>query len=389
MTKIRLHFLLGFLLIAFSLSACFSGADLRIGILMDSFERERWLKDRDLLLDKIEDLGGVPLLEVAESDPDLQFEQAKKMIDKGVKVIILVPVDGKKSAKIVDYAREKGTKVIAYDRMISDCDLDYYISFDNVKVGQLQAIYLSQRRQGNYVLLGGAMSDNNSFLFHEGQEKGIARPVASGRINVLKDEYLTAWSDELAYQKTKSWLDEMESTDTSLDAVLAATDALASGAIRALSEKNMDGYVMVSGQDADMNAIKNMVQGKQSMTVYKPIEALAYTAAIAAIRLAKGGDLKQATSIVNNGFKDVPSILLTPISVDINNMEYTLLADGYITLEQLKAFESDGPSRSINTEEDDFDDFEDEDDFEMDSDDANESSDSDPFDDLDWDDDDF
>jgi D-xylose transport system substrate-binding protein len=331
----KLQYLLIIVCIGLIIQGCGTNT-VKVGFLMDDLKQERWEKDRDLFVQKVEELGGKVLLKVAEGDQEKQYEQAKELMREGIDVLVIVPVNMTSAANIVVTAHRAGIKVLSYDRLINNCNLDYYVSFDNVEVGRLQAEYLTTvKPQGNFAIIGGATSDNNSFLIRLGQLSVIQPLVERGDINIVYDQFVNEWDREEGYKHMRTCLDKAGSE---IDAVLAANDALASGVIRALEENGLEGKVLVSGQDAELNAIQRIVSGTQTMTVYKPIEAIATTAAKIAVKLAK--DNEPDTDIrltVNNGKKLVPAVLLPSMVVNKETIKLTVVADGY--LKEQKIFE--------------------------------------------------
>ena len=207
-----------------------------------------------------------------------------------------------------------------------DVDIDFYISFDNEKVGELQAKALVDIvPQGNYFLMGGSPVDNNAKLFRAGQMKVLKPYVDSGKIKVVGDQWVDGWLPENALKIMENAL---TANNNKIDAVVASNDATAGGAIQALSAQGLSGKVAISGQDADLAGIKRIAAGTQTMTVYKPITLLANTAAEIAVELGNGQEPKADTTL-NNGLKDVPSRLLTPIDVNKNNIKDTVVKDGF------------------------------------------------------------
>src|SRR5215831_3523074 len=162
------------------------GKKIRIGFSMDTLKEERWHRDRDLLVARARELGAEVLVQAANGSDALQNAQAENLLTQGVDVLLVAPHNGKTAAVIVEAAHRAGVPVIAYDRLIRDADVDLYVSFDNVRVGELQAEYLVRRRPtGNYVLVGGAPTDNNALLFREGQLKVLQPLVARGDIHIV------------------------------------------------------------------------------------------------------------------------------------------------------------------------------------------------------------
>lgn len=303
------------------------GSKIKIGLSLDTLKEERWQHDRDLFVARCNELGADVLVQAANSDDALQNSQAENLLTQGVQVLVVVPHNGKSAATIVESAHKAGVPVIAYDRLINDCDLDYYVSFDNVRVGELQADYIVKKvPKGNYVLIGGAPTDNNAKLFRQGQMNVLQPYIDRGDIKVVANQWATDWQPVEALKIMENALTQNKNK---VDAVVVSNDGTAGGAIQALAEQNLAGKVPVSGQDADLAGCQRIVAGTQSMTVYKPIKQLATKAADLAVALAKKEPITDKTTTVNNGKKDVTSILLIPIEVDKSNLDSTVIADGY------------------------------------------------------------
>ncbi len=306
---------------------------IRLGFSMDTLKEERWHRDRDLLVKRARELEAEVLVQAASGNDALQNSQAENMLTQGVDVLLVAPHNGKSAAVIVEAAHRAGVPVIAYDRLINDADVDLYMSFDNERVGQMQAQYLvGHRPKGNYVVIGGAPTDNNAHLYHKGQRKVLEPFVARGDIRIVADQWARDW---LAVEALKIMENALTRTANRVDAVVAANDGVAGGAIQALAEQNLTGKTLVSGQDAELSACQRIAAGTQSMTVYKPIERLAYKAAEVAVKMARKQPHGEITRGVPNGKLDVPSILLEPISVDRDNLASTVIADGYQKMEDV------------------------------------------------------
>jgi D-xylose transport system substrate-binding protein len=307
---------------------------LKIGLCMDDYVQERWIKDQEAFIAKVEELGGQVLVEAARGNDSLQLEQAKKLIKEGVKVLVVVPTNAVISAQIVDIAHKAKVKVIAYDRIIKNADLDFYISYDNVKIGELQAKFVTNRLPaGNIAIIGGAPSDYNSMFLHEGQMNILEPFLERDHIKIVYEQFVKEWKEDEGYKHMEICL--RRNKGTKIDAVILANDALAVGALKAIKEAGLEGQMIVTGQDADLNAVRSILKGSQSMTIYKPIEALAHTAAEAAVTLANKKTIKYANKSIFNGKIYVPSILLTPIVVDKDNIKTTVVADGHLKAEKL------------------------------------------------------
>lgn len=288
--------------------------------------QERWRHDRQEFLAKAKELGVEVMLQATSFVIHSQSQQAEKALLDGVDVLAVIAPTTVSPVPIIEFARKTGVPVIAYDRLVKDCGLDLYISFDNEKVGEMQARYLLERQpKGRYLKISGPPEDNNSPFFHKGQ-MGALRPYADcGEIKIVADQPAKDWLPAEAYRITKEALDKTGS----LDAVLASNDGLAEGAVQALKEKELAGKVLVTGQDAELAACRRIVAGTQSMTVYKPIKLLASTAVEMAVALWKKENLSGRTTTVTYGRLPVPSVLLPPVLVDKTNLEAKVIADGF------------------------------------------------------------
>lgn len=300
--------------------------DLKIGMSIDDLRLERWQKDSSIFVKKAEALGAKVYVQSANGDDSAQIAQIENMINKDIDVLVIIPHNGEVLSNVIAEAKKEGIKVLAYDRLINNADLDFYVSFDNEKVGELQAQSIIEKKpEGRYFLMGGSPVDNNAKLFRKGQMKVLQPLIDSGKIKVVGDQWVDSWLPEKALQIMENAL---TANKNNIDAVVASNDATAGGAIQALSAQGLSGKVAISGQDADLAAIKRIVEGTQTMTVYKPITLLADKAAEISVALAKD-EKPQSNAELNNGLKNVPSYLLEPIVVDKNNIEATIIKDGF------------------------------------------------------------
>lgn len=316
---------------------------LKIGLLMDTLQTERWQHDRDAFVKRAAELGAQVLVQVANSNDAVMNSQAENLLTQGVDVLVVIPHSGAAAATIVDAAHKAGVKVMAYDRLIMNSDLDMYVSIDPVGVGALQAEYLVNKvPKGDYVIIEGAPTDNNAVLLRQGQMKVLQPYIDRGDIRIVGDQWAKDW---LPVEALKIMENVLTRTGNKVDAVLASNDGTAGGAIQALAEQKLAGKVPVTGQDADLAACQRIAEGTQSMTVYKSITLEAYKAAELAVAMAKGEPITEKTVPVHNGKIDVPSVLLVPKAVDKDNLMETVIADGFQKKEDVfKALAStDGP----------------------------------------------
>nr|WP_321410537.1 substrate-binding domain-containing protein [uncultured Carboxylicivirga sp.] len=299
----------------------------KIGFLMDSLNNERWKKDKELFVQKVEELGGTAIVEIANTDPEKQILQAQELIDQDIDVLVVVPVDLQKAAEIVKLAHRNYVPVISYDRLIKDCNLDYYISTDNIHVGELQANYLTKiSPQGKYALISGPKSDYNAYLLHLGWMNILQPLIDKGDIEIVVDEFSNFWLPDEAFRIMTAYL----KTSEQVDAIICGNDALASGVIIALKDAHKEGTVLLAGQDANIQAVRNIVAGNQTITIYKPIEALAFAAANAAMKIADGEAPSNMNITVNNGKRLVPAILLEASVVNRQNIKMTVISEGFM-----------------------------------------------------------
>jgi D-xylose transport system substrate-binding protein len=306
----------------------------KIGFSLESVEGERWQTDLNSFEARARQLGVRMVSADARGDDDLQFRQVTEMIKAGIEVLVLVPHNTARASRIVDAAKAAHVKVISYDRLVLNSDVDLYISFDPIEIGRMQAEYLvTVAPKGNYVLIEGSPNDANAKVLHDAQMRILQQYIDQGNIKVIADEYTKDWKPEEAYLHM---LGALDSSKGNITAVLASNDGLAGGAIQALQEHKLDGKIPVSGQDADLSAILRIIEGSQSMTVYKSIANQAALAADEAVRLTKGENIRE-DRMVYNGKKNVPAILLKGVTVTKDNIRTTVIKDGFQKLEVINA----------------------------------------------------
>jgi D-xylose transport system substrate-binding protein len=321
------------ILIAFLFTSCQSQNKVKIGFLFPNMVSGRYLKEKASFTAKVNELGGEALIASADYNDQMQIQQATELIAQGAKVLVVNPINLNTSAAIVRYAHDKGVKVIAYDRLIRNCDLDYYLTFDNEKVGKLMTDYVTKiKPDGNYILLGGDKGDQNAVWVKNGQKQALNTFLSSGKIKVVYDIYVEDWSGDNARAEIKKFLDLSSQAP---DAILSAYDGMSTGVIDLLKEYNMAGQVLMTGQDAELEACQNIVKGYQVMTIYKSVQNLAFKAAELAMKLSKNENISDVTLKLNNGQIEVPTIFLDPVVVDKNNLKSTVIADGFHTEKEI------------------------------------------------------
>lgn len=319
-----------------SSSGSAGGKKIVIGLSLDTLKEERWQRDRDTFVAEAEKLGAEVVTQSANSDDTRQMRDIESLITRGVDVLVIVPHNGDALTRAVKSANEAGIPVVSYDRLIMNANIDYYLTFDNKKVGEMQASYavehLPKDRPAKIVRIYGAPTDNNAKLFKAGQDAVLDPLIQEGKIQVLFEDWALDWKPENAKKIMNAAITK---AGTEIDAVIAGNDGTASGAIQALSEEELAGKVMVIGQDAELAACQRIVRGTQTMTIYKPIKDLAARAAKVAVEIARKSP-PAITEHLNNGLKEVPTILEKVVAVDKNNLIETVVADGFHKAEDLK-----------------------------------------------------
>ncbi|NGZ86303.1 D-xylose ABC transporter substrate-binding protein [Duganella aceris] len=305
----------------------------KIGFSIDDLRLERWVRDRDYFTAEAEKLGAKVYVQSADASEQRQISQIENLISRGVDVLVIVPYNATVLNNAVKEAKKAKIKVVSYDRLILNADIDAYISFDNAKVGELQASSLvALKPKGNYYLLGGAPTDNNAKVLREGQLKVLQPLIDKGDIKVVGRQWTKDWSASEALSIVENAL---TANGNKIDAVVASNDATAGGAIQALAAQKLSGKVPVSGQDADLAAVKRVIAGTQAMTVYKPLKLIATEAARLSVQLVRN-QAPAYNSTYPNGMKSVNTLLLAPIALTKANVN-VLTDDGFYTKAQLSA----------------------------------------------------
>lgn len=312
-----------------------------IGLSMDTLKEERWQGDRDMFVKRANELGADVEVLSANSDDNRQIKDVEALITKGVDAMVIIPHDGAGCAKAVELSRQAGIPVLAYDRLITNSDLDVYMTFDNEKVGELQAKYLADAfaktpGKKRLVRIYGSKTDNNAFLFKKGQDNVILPLIEKGEVEMVHEDWAQDWRPENAKKIANAAITKAAAPAGTIpfDAILASNDGTAGGAIQALTEEGLAGQILVTGQDAEKAACQRIVAGSQSMTIYKPLKELAAKAAEAAVRLAQHRPVI-AKAELDNGKVKVPSIFLEVVSVTKDNLKQTVIADGFLKEEDV------------------------------------------------------
>lgn len=322
-------------LIFIGLSACTTSkkADVKIGFLIHSTENARWASDLSFLKEKADELGAEFIMRDAKGDETTQLKQAYELLDLGIDVLIVVAANQNTAGAIVRVAHDEDVKVISYDRMIKNTELDYLISFEYEKVGELMVEYVAERVPGgNCVVLWGDPADANAVFIKKGQQRALESLSDDSKLNVIYQSYIPGWSGATAEYTMNKVIDFAEED---VDAVIASNIPLGLAACRSISSHNYKQEdVIITAMDATINFAHSLLDGGITMTVIKPIQDLAYGAIELAINVAKNKATVTSTTVYN-GRVDVPAILFPPMVIDKSNFDKELINKGYFTKEEV------------------------------------------------------
>ncbi|MCI1305930.1 MAG: substrate-binding domain-containing protein [Lachnospiraceae bacterium] len=312
-----------------------------IGLSIGNTTEERWNREIKMFEEYCSKNDITLKEQVANNDANKQISQCENLLNEGIDVLICQSLDAEGAAPIVESAHEAGVKVIAYDRFIMNADLDYYVTFDSVKVGETEANFVVQAApKGNYIWLKGAQEDNNALLVAEGQKNVLQPYIDSGDITIVSEQWCKGWDPNEALKHTENALSK---AGNDIQAVIASNDGTAGGAVQALEAQGLAGKVPICGQDADLAACQRIVEGTQTGTCYKPLQPLNTAACELAVAIAKGEDPKSGVDsslgewqTLSNGQKDVDSFTVPVEAIDKDNMyEIIIKRDGFHTLEEV------------------------------------------------------
>lgn len=297
---------------------------IQIGMSFDSFVIERWQKDRDVFVSVAKELGAEVNVQNANGLAQEQKKQIDYFIQKGMDVIVIIAIDPDSLQDSVKKAKDAGIKVVSYDRLIDNADVDLYISFDNEMVGDMMARALVKEgiAGGSVVMIGGSPTDNNVPMV----EGAFKKVMAENNVTILDSVHADNWRAEAA----AAYIYENTAKVAQTDAIMCGNDDLATQAVRALAERRQAGNILVVGQDADLAACQRIVEGTQVMTVYKPVERLATRAAEEAVALARGEEITgDDVTVIESGQYRIPYIGLEPISVNRDNIDEVIIGSGF------------------------------------------------------------
>ena len=333
------------------LTACGSSSDKKVGVSMPTKDLQRWNQDGANMEKQLKEKGYDVELQFAANDVTTQVNQIETMINNGCKVLVISAIEGDSLGTVLAQAKEKGVKVIAYDRLIMNTDaVTYYATFDNYMVGQKQGQYIESQlglASGagpfNIELITGDPGDNNARFFYNGAMDVLNKYIDSGKLVIKSgqrdfDTVATAgWSTENAQNRFDAIIAANYADGTQLDAVMASNDSTAMGVANSLAANYTGKYPIITGQDCDIANVKNMIAGKQAMSIFKDTRTLAQKTTEMVDAIMKGGEAPiNDTKTYDNGKGIVPSYLCEPVFADVNNYKELLIDSGYYTADQLQ-----------------------------------------------------
>ena len=299
---------------------------IQIGLAVDSFVIERWIRDRDVFVATARELGADVNVQDAGADAEEQISQIEYFISKQVDVIVVIARDCGVLSDVIQEAHNAGIPVISYDRMINNADTDLYISFDNRKVGEImaQALVEALPQGGDIFMIQGPLSDNNVYMLKDGFDDTIK----DTNLNVVYEANCDGWTAELAV----GYVEEALEKYPHVKGIMCGNDDIASQVVQVLAENQLAGDVVVVGQDGDLAACQRIVEGTQYMTAFKSIEDLAREAAKYAVEIGSGkevSELEGVTEEVNDGTYDILARVLNPTAVTRENIDEVIIDGGF------------------------------------------------------------
>ena len=331
-------------------TACAALADTqKVGVSMPTKDLQRWNQDGENMQKQLEAAGYEVDLQYAANDVQQQLNQVINMINSGCKVIVIAAIEGSSLGSALDLAKEKGVVVIAYDRLLMESDaVSYYTTFDNYMVGTIQGQYIEEKldlanAEGPFILeiTAGDPGDNNAFYFYGGAYDVLKPYIEAGKLVVKSEQKdfetvaTPAWKTETAQARAESIIGSFYADGSNIDAWLCSNDSTALGVTNALEALYDGEWPIITGQDCDIANTKNMIAGKQSMSIFKDTRTLA-AQTVKMIGQILSGEEVEVNSTYNNNVIDVPSFLCAPVFADVSNYAELLIESGYYTADQLQ-----------------------------------------------------
>ncbi len=329
--NISLSFLTVALLVILTsgLNGCKNQEQKTIGFLYNSDVTIRFNKESQFFKEKAEELGAKVIVDHANDNDALQYQKALEMMENGIDLLALIAVNINTAENIVKEANARNIPVMAYNRLIANSDLDVYISGNNDQLGSDMAGYvIDHQPEGNYVILNGDRFDRNAVELMESIEKTLSPHIEAGKVNVLYKTYIEGWNPAHAAFELDQFL---KADSTPVDAVISCFDGMSVACIEVLEKYDLDSKVIVTGQDAQIESCRRIIEGTQHITMYHPLKEIAYKAAEVAIHILDGNNIEDNydVSFANNGLIEVPTININSIPVTKENIDEVLIESGF------------------------------------------------------------
>ena len=323
----------------------------KIGVSMPTKDLQRWNQDGDNMKAELEAAGFTVDLQYASNDVQTQLSQIENMIGDGAQVLVIAAIEGSSLGEALDMAKENEIPVIAYDRLLMESDaVSYYATFDNYKVGTVQGQYIVDaldldNAEGpfNLEITAGDPGDNNAGFFYSGAMDVLQPYIDEGKLVVksgqvaFEDVATPTWATEVAQTRAENILSSNYADGSNVDVWLCSNDSTALGVENALAANYTGTYPIITGQDCDIENTKNMIAGKQSMSVFKDTRTLASQVVKMVGQIIAGEEVDvNDTETYDNGTGIIPSFLCEPVFADANNYKELLIDSGYYTEDQLK-----------------------------------------------------
>lgn len=321
------------LCLSMSLYGCSSSdKQVKIGVSFGVGAAARWSMEQAAMEEQGKTLGVEIDVRMNRGDTEkTQQEDCIELIDSGIDVLVITPRDVNDVSEILNYAKEKKVPVISYARVITEGDIDLFVGYDSERIGQRMGQFLSEMvYKGDYIILKGDEGDHNATLLYNGAMRYI-EPIKDD-LNVLLDAAVPGWSAEEAKRMV---LEAVRANGNKVDAILAPNDKIAGACAEALEEIGIEDYVVITGMDTELDAIKRIVDGKQAMSVYMDLKELAYTAINEAVHIARGENVNINSEFDSGTGKPIDANLITGEIVTKDNLDRILIDSGYFTKEQV------------------------------------------------------
>jgi D-xylose transport system substrate-binding protein len=334
MMKSFLLFPITIFCICLFLLGCSGDKKIKVGYLLPSKDRARFVNEGKFMVERFKQLNYDPIVLESNDNDALQIENGYKMLDQGVELMVIAPVNGNTIAPLVREAKKRGVVVIAYNRLINNVNYDMFITGDNFENGKIFCdAALSAKPIGNYVILAGDRFDRNGVELKTAIDSLLKPSISNGNIHIVYESSIENWNIDIARYEFGQVI---QSFGTDIDAVIACSDPMAMGTIDVLKKYGLEGKVFVTGQDALIESVKNIYNGSQSLTIYHPHKTLGYKTAELADKILQGDKISRlANASTFNGFGNIPTLKIKSIKVTKDNLDNELIKTGEFTREQI------------------------------------------------------